>query len=95
MLSDLRAVSVTIKRLPFWSDCKGLKMKTYILSWRSHKKGLCRCRFEPSQVVLKHPEFNAVEAFCFILCIVGSPCFSYRLSSCGKLVARQATYQGV
>ena len=80
-------------------------MKTYTLTWRHspfYGSTLSRCRFDSSAVVwpfmLRADSVPVTEspvlAFMHLCCFPLSSC-SYRLSSCGRLVARQATYQGV
>lgn len=107
MLSDLRVGSAIINRLTFWSESKGLKMKTYTLTWRQfgswHKSGLCRCRFNKSSPLWYSSSDNPILAFVGILFLLDLSYFfgldcgfdRLRLSSCGRLVARSATYRGV
>lgn len=79
-------------------------MKTYTLTWRHSPlfgSVLSRCRFEPSAVrwpfMLNADSSPVTEspilAFMFICCRFKQS--THRLSSCGRLVGRQATYQGV
>lgn len=80
-------------------------MKTYTLTWKHssfYGSTLSRCRFDPSAVIWpfmlqvnSEPVTDSpVLAFMHLCCSLLSSC-SYRLSSCGRLVARQATYNGV
>lgn len=100
MFSDLRAVSVIIKRLPFWSDCKGLKMKTYTLTWKHEPffgSTLSRMRFDSNALYWTDGNFETTLEHFIHRCVEMSP-LSYagaRLICCGRLVARFATYQGV
>jgi len=74
-------------------------MKTYTFSWRAHKwnkeNALCRFLLRDCSAV------TAVEFFVWELSRSSyeykpySRPHSFRLSSCGRLVARSATYQGV
>lgn len=80
-------------------------MKTYTLTWKHapfYGSTLSRCRFEPSAIawpfIVRAGGVRVTEspilAFMYICCRVDYP-RSYRLSSCGRLIARSATYQGV
>lgn len=73
-------------------------MKTYTLTWLSSMgfKPICRCRFD-SLCALYDSDLpnDKILQFCRL---VSRPSWfdsCARLIKCGKLVARQATYQGV
>lgn len=86
-------------------------MKNYTLTWRPRirvglcAKKLCRCRFDflspvyPFSICIGLTKkdamrLNPIFAFMYVCTLSDAP-NSLRLSSCGRLVARSATYQGV
>lgn len=100
LLSDHRAVSVIIKRLHFWSESKGLKLKTYTMTWRHaefYGSTLSRVRFDSLGVYWNSDLPN--DKLLQFISVMNRGAFRsgafLRLVKCGKLVARQATYQGV
>lgn len=74
-------------------------MKSYTLTWRHssfYGSTRSRCRFDSLCVFWKHDMKNdKLAQFLRVMSFVMSGNSSLRLIKCGKLVARQATYQGV
>lgn len=79
-------------------------MKTYTLTWKHpplYGSTLSRCRFDfyspywPWSRFHHELQFDHIFAFMVMLSRKSGDILNYRLSSCGRLVARSATYQGV
>ena len=78
-------------------------MKSYTLSWRHspyYGSTLSRCRFEPSCLYWSFRSNigcspDVISAFAFAVCKNPEVRYSFRLTSCGRLIARSATYLGV
>lgn len=76
--------------------------KVYTLTWKRpntwRKNGVCRCRFDAASYYwIASGGVSVIHAFKVLLSLGNFPfgdC-NFRLSSCGRLVARSATYQGV
>lgn len=73
-------------------------MKTYTLTWIHSPffgSTRSRCRFEPGSYLWnRRLGSDVIAQFAFRLIFMVDP-LGVRLSSCGRLVARSATYQGV
>lgn len=72
-------------------------MKTYTLTWTHspyYGSTRSRCRFTEGSFLWNERICDAVGNFAFRLSSMVEP-LGVRLVSCGRLVARSATYQGV
>lgn len=79
-------------------------MKTYTMSWKMYGKFGCKgyslCREKIWPLLKLHQSFkSSIDFFLWLIDErnhnFGSAHSGFRLSSCGRLVARSATYQGV